>query len=391
MPMKLIFKLYAWVWLLILFLYYLNWSEFSQPLDENLLIFLLFTIAVSFILGNILKSNPIQKHDYPKHNTNIIITLLIFGFIINFIYARYIPFLALINGSYSYVEFEGIPTLFPFLYTFSLFYFYCLIYYYFISKKRKYLKQSILLFLIFISFFSRSLLAFAILGSVLIKVIVDKKKKNDIHKFNLKNLFIIFFIIVIVCYLFGVLGNIRVGFSWNDCTYIERLGMFTNYPSWLPKQFMWIYAYLISPLSNLNYNIVQNNCSPNIISLIINFVPEFVSKRWFSNYIVSSETQTLLIRSYFNAQTAYVNFYYSFGILGCYLCYFVIAIIALLTDYIFHIKKIYNPVIIVIFGIFITMTFFYNVFYYTLTSLILIWAILYLFNISKKFKIKFKI
>lgn len=389
--MSIILKLYSWVWILILFLYSLNWSGFSQPLDKGLLIFLLFSIIISYILGTILKSSHIQKDNQPRHNTNIITILLLLGFIINFIYARYIPFLSLIKGNYSYVEFEGIPTLFPFLYTFSLFYYYCLIYYYFSSKKKKYLKQAVLLFLVFVSFFSRSLLAFAILGAVLIKTLTSKERLQYKFGINIKSICTIFLIIVIVCYFFGVLGNIRVGLSWNDCSYIEKLGLFDNYPSWLPKQFMWIYAYLISPLANLNYNVIHNNCIQDISNLICCFIPEFISKRWFSNYVISNEGQTLLIKSYFNAQTGYVNFYYSFGIIGCYLCYFAITFIVCFVHLFCDRKKISNPVITVILGVFITMTFFYNVFYYTLTSLLLIWSILYLFIISKKYKIKIKI
>ena len=387
--MGIIFKLYAWVWTIILLLYHLNWSEFSQPLDKGLLFFLIFTIIVSFILGYLLKPYRYNKNIFPRHNTKIITCALWIGFILNFIYARYIPFLALINGNYSYVEFEGIPTLFPFLYTFSLFYFFYLIYYFFITTKRTFLIQALSLFLIFLSFFSRSLLVFALLGTALIKIMTYKKHTGNRIKFNLKNLFIIFFIIIVVCYMFGVLGNIRVGLSWNDCSFIERIGLYENYPEWLPKQFMWLYSYLISPLANLNYNVIQNNCTQELSRFLVCFVPEFISKRFFPALVVSSESETLLIRSYFNAQTAYVDFYYSYGVLGCYISYMVLAIIGVSVHCLGKIRKIYTPIMVVVLGIFITMTFFYNVFYYTLTSLLLIWCIMYIFLASKKRIIKF--
>ena len=388
--MGIIFKLYSWIWLLILFLYSLHWSEFSQPLDVSLLVFLLITITISFIIGKLLKPYKIKRINLPSSHSKMITYALIFGFILNFAYAKYIPFLSLMIGNYSYVEFEGIPTLFPFLYTFSLFYYYCLIYYFSISRKKQYLRQAILLLIVFLSFFNRSLLVFAFLGTVLIMIFSYKRSIKQKIKLNYRNILIIVIIVFIVCYLFGVLGNIRVGLSWNDCSYIERLGMYTNYPEWLPKQFMWVYSYLISPLANLNNNIIHNNCDNNIYNLILSFIPEFISKRLFPSFAIESATYTFLIRTYFNAQTGFINFYYSYGIAGCYFCYFILMSIVILIYYICKKVKYFNPLIIVILGIFITMTFFYNVFYYTLTSLLLIWCVFYVLFSIKKIRIKIK-
>lgn len=303
------FKLYAWTWLLILILYSFNWSKFSIPLDNGLLFFLIFTIIISFLFGYLLKPFQFKFAKKASKKTKHIVLAIWCGFIINFIHAGYIPFFGTLSGKYYYTEFPGIPTLYPFLISFSAIYYFYLMYLFFSFKKKSYLIQSFLILLIFLFVFSRSLLVFCGLGSFLMYYILNRQNKTI--KINiLKKYIILFCFIFFICYIFGGLGNLRCGYSWNDCSYIERLGMYDNFPSWLPKQFMWVHSYLISPLANLNYNIIQNHHIYDVNKLFVSYVPEFISKRFFENLVTTSLNETLLIRTYFNAQTTYVESYY---------------------------------------------------------------------------------
>lgn len=386
--MHIIFRIYALLWIFILFLYNLKWSKYSIPLDFNLIVFLIVVITSSLMLGMKKGNSRIKKYDIVDENkiknAKKHVVLIWIGFILNFIYAGYVPIIGILSGRNEYVEFPGIPTLYPFLFTLTLVYFYYLCYLYFLKKDRNLIIYAMSLLFVFFCVYSRSLMAFAAIGAFLIKMLVQSKGKKKNKK--MMNYVILFLMVAIVCFLFGCLGNMRYGYAWNDNSYIQTLGLYDNYPSWLPKQYMWIYSYLISPLANLNYNIVYHNTHNDIGRFFVTFIPEFISKRYFSDAVISSAKETLLIRTYFNAQTGFVEPYYSFGIVGCYISYFVmVAYISILN--ILN-RKNHDPVVIVGCFVFLTLSFFYNVFFYTLTSMTMIWLLLYLL---KKVRIKIKL
>ena len=49
--MGLTFRLYSYIWLVVLILYSFGWSDFSGQLDINLFFFILITVTISLIIG----------------------------------------------------------------------------------------------------------------------------------------------------------------------------------------------------------------------------------------------------------------------------------------------------------------------------------------------------
>lgn len=379
--MRIVYFTYFFVWTIVLLLYSLGWSEFCIPLDPKLLGFLLFSVIVSILLFLLSKSNK-NIYEMPPKKYKIVVFIILLLYIINFIYAGYIPFVGILLKKANYVEFPGIPMLYAMLVPFSLFYFFYLMYYFFMFRKVKYLKYAGLIFIFFLLIFSRNCLIVSAFGTLVIWLLVLKHKKK-IH-FTPKNIVFLFLGSIILMYLFGCLGNVRSGYGWNDSSYIEKLGLFTKYPNWLPKQFMWGYIYIVSPLANLNYNVVNNCTNHDVMRFIFTFVPEFIIKRVSPEQIVYSLQDTMLIRTYFNAQTTYVESFYCLGILGCYITFGVFVFITNFFNYVMKKKKTTSIVSIACLTIFVALSFFYNVFFYMLSSMLVIYSFVYFLIISKR-------
>ena len=121
------------------------------------------------------------------------------------------------------------------------------------------------------------------------------------------------------CYCYGAIGNVRDGYKWNDNSHIERLGMYTNFPKFIPKQFMWTYSYLTTPLANLNYNVELNNNMNRFDGAVSELLPFAISKRIFDNKLFEKEPK--ILRTYFNAVTGWCNMYMYYGIIGMYMLF----------------------------------------------------------------------
>lgn len=381
--MRIPLRLYSVFWVFVIILYSLNLTEFSSQIDKSLLFFLLFSSLITFLLSYVIPKTKVMKTQKRPKNRRYIIFAITVGFILDFIYGGYIPFFAIANSTAEYRDFSGIPSLHPFLVTFSCFYYFYLMYAYFSFKEKKYLFSCLVILLFMLLIFSRNLLVFLLLGTVLMGILL-KKKKIIKRSLQIKRLTLILLVVLVVCYIFGGLGNVRCGYSWNDCSFIERIGLYTKWPFFIPKQYMWVYSYLTSPLANLNYNVIQNNHIFDLNRLFVSYIPDFISNRFFPEYIITSEKETLLIYSYFNAQTTFVEPYYAVGILGCYVSIFLIVLCAIIISRITYKYKIVSPIPIVTFTIFIAFTTFYNVFYYGMTTLLLIWTLIYMICLAKK-------
>lgn len=383
--MRIVFLLYAVIWIVTLTLYSLNWSDFSIKLDVNLLMFFLVSIIFSIVMFSILKGkNRKQKVHiyYPKKNYHIVFFVVIIFWLINFIYGKQIPFFNIIMGKSDYGDFEGIPHLQALMLPFTIFFNFCLFSSALYNRKKSIFFEWFITVMIFLLIFSRNVLLVLALGDFIIFVLY--KNNKDKYSLSLKKVILLICIIITGLYIFGGLGNLRHTRSWNDSSYIEQLGLFKRYPKWLPKQFMWSYLYIITPLANLNYNVINHCVSIDARKFIISYFPEIISKRFFPNDIIYSLQHTLLIKTYFNAQTTFVESYYCFGMFGIYFTFIFFVAIVLLFEYILKSKKNLNPIVVAVCGVFVSLSFFYNVFHYTETSLLLFYSFLYLLFSNKK-------
>ena len=308
------FYWYGWIWLIVFVLYALNYTEFSIPLNFGLLIFFVTTIIVSFLFGYTYRKE--FKFKYSKsQKIKIRKTTLFFllaGMAVDFVYAKQVPFISIaITGSSQYKDFKGIPTFHVFLICYSTYFAIKCFYAALVDKRnrKRYLSYFVVVQGIYLLNFLRSQILFNLFAAGLIFVAYLKSKE----KIKLKYYFIVLVAALLALYVFGGLGNLRYGYNWNDCSYIDQLGLYKSWPSFIPEQYKWAYSYITTPLANLNYHISKAQPKYDVMALLVNLLPDAIAKRI---YPPGMNSDALLIRHYFTASTGYQPIYSAFGYLG---------------------------------------------------------------------------
>lgn len=385
------FYWYSYTWTIILILYSFKLSEFNQKLDNKLLIFILVTIIISYIIGYINRKKfkfSINAIDYGIKPLIIILTL----FFINFYHAKSIPFFSIIKGNSSYGDFNGIPLLYIFLN--SITYYFGINYFNAFLNLKDNKKRNLICFLLIIFMyllvFSRSTILFLSIGSFLLYIM--KRKNTSTRNFKKKNILLIIIFIFISLYLFGALGNIRSGYKYNNNSYIQRIGLYNKFPVFLPKQFMWSYSYLTSPLANLNNNIKkQSYTTYNKIGILNELINRIIATKLFPNIKngIEAVLNIGINKEYFSAVTGYFLMYNYGGFYGMFLQFFILMIVLYIQ--IIMLKKDYNKgkengtyIILLLSSI---LMFFYNSLNTTTISL---WLIVNFISLINKLKIKWR-
>ena len=309
------FYWYGFIWSGVFFLYCLNFSEFSMRLDPFLIAFFVTTILTSFILGFVFRAKFRFEYDSGKKLRTGKYTLIFFilGALAEFVYAREIPFFAVaFQGTSSYKDFSGIPV-FNVLLTGTSTYYAVKCYYIALCRKEeriKYLLHFAAIQVIYLFCFLRSQILFNVFCAGTMTLAYLK----NLYGIKPRHILLSILVALLILYVFGGLGNLRSGVhKWNDSTFIGYLGLFHNWPERLPEQYKWAYCYIITPLSNLNYNILRTKPSYNLMDYICQLVPQTIAKRVFLENPVSQE---LLVREYFTATSGYTQIYSSMGIAG---------------------------------------------------------------------------
>ncbi|WP_318507254.1 hypothetical protein [Bacillus sp. T3] len=205
--------IHSFSFIAVLVAYLFNWSNLYPDLGLSLLMFLMLSILVAILLGRyIMKNNIIVFHNIPYRDYFAWITYgILFGYIIEFIYHRNFPLLAILtNTSLSYDEF-GIPTFHVFLVTFNSF-FSITLFQVILSKTEKRIKTIVLFILNLVPsllIINRGMLVIILISCVFVYLI---KFQN---KITLKKIVGLSFVLVICLYFFGVVGNMRVNSSYN--------------------------------------------------------------------------------------------------------------------------------------------------------------------------------
>ncbi len=323
------FYIYNIITIFVCTLYILPVSEFNTNLDIFLIILIISSLIISLILGNIYKQY-FQYHDAEenlKKGKYIPLIIIVFLSIFEFWYTKDIPFFSTtINGIKEYKEFESIPFLHMFTAMLSMYYSIVYIYHaisYETNRKLNILSY-FLINLLMILFNMRSF--FMINVFTALNILIAKLRSNG----KIKSKYYVLFLLISICilYLFGCFGNKRQGYDWNDNNYIEALGLYYAWPSKIPKQYMWSYSYITSPLANLNYNIKNNNNSFNIINTIYEIIPVSISKRL---PFYKDKHDCILIKPYFNVSTGYCNSYTNGGYIGMIFIWSFIMILSIFT------------------------------------------------------------
>lgn len=316
------YYMYAVVWGVILILYSFGWSDLCAPLAPELATFFFVTISLSILLGFINRKK-FAFHfvkELPRRNRTV--TWLIVCFcLLEFAYCRQIPLLYIITHRGGYTEYTGIPTLHPLVITFGAFYAQYLFYRFLCDRSEKSaLKEyCLILFFIYLLQFNRGGLLLAVSMSLLLYLGMNEKRIFGSKK-GKRYLVAAAMVVVVAMFAFGALGNVRHGYSMADSSYIQGLGKFNDrYPSWLPKQFMWAYIYIVSPVANINYNLTLYAAQSNIPGFIMTLFPDFIVRRIFSGEIYAPY---LVMEHVFNATAGFGTAYRNAGTVGMYILYF---------------------------------------------------------------------
>lgn len=194
---------------------------------------------------------------------------------LNFLYKGKIPLMEIIlKTGYTHRDFEGIPILSVLILTYGIYLSALASYNIIISKTRKNIINYLLILLPYCLVYSRFLIIFSLLVFILNYI--------KIKKWNLKKYFVILIISFFSMYIFGILGNIRSGYKYNDSNLILRIGGANNkfLTSSIPQEFFWFYTYLTSSQANFEKTLYLQKPKENFKDFFIfSLIPEIIRKK----------------------------------------------------------------------------------------------------------------
>lgn len=303
---------YAGIWIAILLLYSFGWSALNMQLDPGLLTFFCVSILISILLAAFSKPIPLIKMRWRRERKPVITISIILGFFLDWAYQRQIPVFHSYSGFDPAAEEQaviGIPVVHVVLTAVAIFYAMYLAYLYLSDTKAKgYLCEYCAILAILLLNNSRGYVVYTVFVGVLLYVAFNKKKIFDT---KVKVYCLAIFGALGIIFFISAAGNIRVGYAWNDCSYIERIGCYRDYPEWLSKHFMWFYTYSTSPLANLNLNCQLFNGDYNLGVLLTSLIPEQIG----SLFHISGGKPAYIVQ-HLNACTGFVSFVVAAGLAG---------------------------------------------------------------------------
>lgn len=376
----------------IILLYQVGWSDMFPVLNGFLLYFLLATIGISIVLAFIQKKHlniPINDVNLSPSFIKRSMYFIGIGYFLEFIYESSIPIVAtFLISSYSYGDFNGIPTFHVILSTFNIFFSILMFHYYLTNKSKKNLLQFITSLVPYILVMNRG--AFMIVFSAMIFLFLMRLKA-----INLKTIIMPFAVLGIVLYFFGVVGNVRQEQTKDDKEYLLRVAGATDtfINSRVPAEFYWSYIYLISPMGNLQNIVIEkkDQFDVNNVGIFVTsqLFPDFMSKRLaalfgYGDLLESDEYSNYFVTPLLNAPTIYYAAFFLLGSVGLVVMYLVMMLSAFIYPYLIRRKSKYYATSIASLNSIILLSTFNNMWYATGT--ILLWPII--FGVIDRIKIK---
>ncbi len=334
--------IYSLGFLFVLLLYPLHWSAWYPDLSFGLICFLSETIIINLLVGLLFhKSNyfTYSKISYSDKKLLLFTIFILLGYVAEFVYMQAVPVYAIITGAeYDYTQF-GIPTFHVVLVTFNSFWAIFIFHNLISQRRRKFIILYILCLVPSILIFNRGMFLL-IIASCLFVLLMSARKM-------LKLLFKISLFLLILLFLFGIAGNVRV--SGGDTTandIILDVGdatrKFEKAP--VPDEFFWGYLYITSSLGNLQQTINVHSVpkvSLEKVAAYINseILPDFIAKR--NVYLAKRLENIDQIYPAFTVGTVYGRSYAYFSWWGlfamyAYLFFFTLIVIRILrkrSDY----------------------------------------------------------
>lgn len=276
---------YGASWTIVVFLYLLDWSYKYPKLSVSLMFFLLATCMLTLVLAykthkqkkfsyNSLKT-PDDYYSWIMNKTKWIYFLLC----LEFVAFKGVPLYLYMKGmtdTRAYMEF-GIPILHIVVFNSVMLLFYFSSYCFFSAGGvNHFIKPMVINFLAPILFMSRGTCVYMLFGMFLIYLMSGKNAMKTLLK--------LIPFAILALYMFGIMGNLRIGDP--DGKLIKQWGGATETfdKSGVPSEFFWSYVYITSPLGNLQNAVDQykliDRPSTGVLPLVVNeILPMFISKR----------------------------------------------------------------------------------------------------------------
>lgn len=362
--------IYCIVFLFVLGLYQLGWSELYPPLSNSILVFLLATVVVNLFFGLVLsklKILNINKGSVTAKGRNILLVTLI---------------LLVVSGIDKIMG--DIPTLHIVLITFTSFYNVYVFSRFLLERKTYLFVIFLILFLsgIFLSTY-RILIFYNLITCLLTYIYI----RNPFKSF--KGKLIISSCALGVVFIFGYLGNNLKGDSYNSGELILTIGeandKFRN--SVVPNEFFWTYLYASSPLANLELNISnRNSMEPSVRGYVLwlssEFLPDFISEKIFVN-MNESQIAGLQVNDALNVSTVYLRSYRYASWLGLSIMALYIAIFPTIYLFLIRNSRFFIPGLVSILTIYMFLIF-DNMFAFSALSFQLIYPLLGLIKLNNR-------
>lgn len=308
---------YAGIWIVVVGLYALGWSSLNDALDPALLTFFCVSIVVSIVMAALSAPIPLIKLRWAKQRKPVITIVVLLGFLADWAYRGSVPVLQSYQGydPTSTAELSvGIPVFHVVLMAFAIFYTMYLSYLYLSDTQNKgYLWEFLLLIGMLVLNNSRGYVVFCFFIMLLL---YSSFNNMGIRRTRVGSIVLVVLAAFGVIFFISAAGNIRSGYPWNDCSYIETIGYFNNFPEWLTKHFMWFYSYATSPLANLNLNCLHYSGSLNIAAILFSFLPEQLSAAPISHSVT-----IYYVVNHLNAVTGFATFVSAAGVGGAYMAF----------------------------------------------------------------------
>lgn len=321
------FSIYSFIFIFILLIYPLGWSDIQPNLTLDLVIFISTTVFLGVILSVIYKKI-FLNFDYQeiKLKNKLVWFFVLLGTTAEFLYGG-IPIIKVLSGQYHDYFNWGVPTFHAFFLPYIISAGLISLYNFINSNNKNELLLYIFSIFFCVSIINRGAVIFLLFSSLVIYFLV----RNSI---TFKKIIYTFFGGLLTLYLFGVIGNYRMmssGYQGNEIILIVGQANNNFYQSGVPTEFFWSYLYLVTPLSNLQYRF--NNIPMNVDimdTFKYHILIDFLQKRIFSK----DEFNGLLIKEEFNVSTMYGDVLQTSGIGGGVVLYFWYILVVLFITYI---------------------------------------------------------
>lgn len=336
--------IYSIIFVIVVALYQLGWSNLYPKLSPALLGFLLVTILINLVFGffvnrfNSIRFSVIEEKENNNKYWFVILLLLFLWGIDKF--------------------FGDIPTIHILLITFTSFYS-VHIYSRFLKEQSKTLLFGFVILFLSVSLFGtyRILIFFNLITYLLTFIYIRNPLKS------LKGKIVVLGSVISILYIFGYLGNNLKGDSYNDGELILIIGEASDEfrESFVPNEFFWTFLYASSPLANLELNIENKNSNELSLKnafLWFNseFMPDFISRKVFE-IMNEKPLSQLQINDTLNVSTVYIRSYryaswFGLFVMAMYIAIFPVVYLSLIKNTKFFIPGLVSLITVYLFLVF---------------------------------------